>query len=263
MESLRLDRFGTYLEYEAAFESVSTTLEFAGVNTYASDEDKLYMLCKGLDDTLKTYKELVQATTMSYTDAKAYFQKVAKSNQSISGTSLTSAKKRSVTDRVHATQDSRQQQACKLFAKGSCSYGSKCKYQHGNTNTGSEGSSSKRTGGTTDQEQRKCKCGATIKGPRFWKKCGACHKKSQEGAQKHTANATVEQSAGQSNPSAQSGAVESLTGFTCYAAQAPEIVSIDSAHASVALVTQQGASDGSILFAIDSAATVGIVEDDA
>ena len=228
MESLRLDRFATYLEYEAAFESIATTLEFAGITSYATDEDKLYMLCKGLDDSWKLHKELVQATTMNYTDAKAYFQKVAKTNQSITGTSLVASKKRSVTDRVHATQDQRQQQACKLFAKGSCSYGSKCKYQHGNTNTGSECGSStgKRNGGSAGQEQRKCKCGATIKGPKFWKKCSDCHKKAQEGSQQHSANATVEASTGRSNQSAQNSAAELLGGFTCFATRVPESVSI-------------------------------------
>ena len=100
MEALRLEQFGTYLEYEAAFENLSTTLEFAGITAYATDEDKLYMLGKGLDDTWKLHKELVQATTMNYTDAKAYFQKVAKSNHSITGTSVVASKKRSITDRV-------------------------------------------------------------------------------------------------------------------------------------------------------------------
>jgi hypothetical protein len=75
MEALRLEQFGTYLEFEAAFDSTATTLEFAGITTYATDEDKLHLLCKMLDDSWKLPKEMVQATMMDYTDAKTYFQK--------------------------------------------------------------------------------------------------------------------------------------------------------------------------------------------
>jgi hypothetical protein len=262
MEALRLERFDTYLEYEAAFENISTTLEFAGITAYANDEDKLYKLCKGLDDTWRLHKELVQATSMNYTDAKAYFQKVAKSNHSITGTSLIASKKRSITDRVHATQDHQKQpQFCRLFAKGACRYGDKCKYQHGNTNAGNQCDTrtGRQNGGGAVQEQRKCKCGATIKGPKFWRRCRACHQKQQDGSQQHTANTVVEESETQSDPSGQD--VTELLGGYCFATSDPESVSIDPTLAGVALVTQRGGDDGNILFAMDSAATVGVVED--
>ena len=55
---------------------------------YNDDEDKLHRLMASLDDTWKIHKSTVSANELSYTTAKAFFQKCSKSDPNITGTSI-------------------------------------------------------------------------------------------------------------------------------------------------------------------------------
>ena len=138
-----------------------------------------------LDDTWKIAKTTATATELTYTEAKAFFQKCAKSDANISGTSIVASGKSTKNRRSEIYSAAEQKQSCWKFAKGECKRGDRCKFSHGNTNSGAGGPSSGRDkqngAGGGQPSQRKCaECKEEIKGPRHWKKCGTCFKQDKE-----------------------------------------------------------------------------------
>ena len=282
MAACRPEQHASFTEYVTALDQMFATMKSAGINTYDDDEDKLYRLITSLDDTWKIHKSTATATELTYTEAKAFFQKCAKSDPNISGTSVVASGKSTKNRRSEIFTAQEQRQPCWKFAKGTCHRGDNCKFLHGNTNSGSCGPSSgheKQNGaGGGQPSQRKCAtCKAVIKGgPKHWKKCGACFKKAKEqgasqSGQQHSANVLTQVSeAGDAGSASQvtDGATKALNpeilGGYCFAAEAsPYFVSVDPAHAAHTMQQARdgtGPPSGAILVAMDSAATCGVVE---
>jgi len=169
MAACRPEQHASFTEYVTALDQMFATMKSAGINTYDDDEDKLYRLITSLDDTWKIHKSTATATELTYTEAKAFFQKCAKSDPNISGTSVVASGKSTKNRRSEIFTAQEQRQPCWKFAKGSCHRGDNCKFLHGNTNSGSCGPSSgheKQNGaGGGQPSQRKCAtCKAVIKG---------------------------------------------------------------------------------------------------
>ena len=95
MAACRPEQYGSFTEYITALDQMFATMKSAGINcnTYDDDEDKLYRMITSLDDTWKIHKSTATATELSYTEAKAFFQKCAKSVPNISGTSVVTSGK--------------------------------------------------------------------------------------------------------------------------------------------------------------------------
>ena len=198
MEDIKLAQFATFSEYESAFTNLCTTLESNGISTYSKDEEKLYKLIKGLDETWTIPIEMMLANEKNYKEAVAYFQKVAKKNANVTGTSCIASQKRPETERVHSTIEFKaKNKPCWAFAKGKCTTGEDCRFSHGNANSQASGSStnSNSSGGNGANTGRKCeKCSDVIKGPKHWKKCSKCFKKEKQDQNKggHSANVASE-----------------------------------------------------------------------
>ena len=90
MEACKPEQFGTFVEYVTALDNLFAQLKVTAVNTYNDDEDKLHRLMASLDDTWKIsiHKSTVSVNELSYTTAKVFFQKCAKSDPNITGTSI-------------------------------------------------------------------------------------------------------------------------------------------------------------------------------
>ena len=243
MAACRPEQYGSFIEYVTALDQMFATMKSAGISTYDDDEDKLYRLVTSLDDTWKIHKSTATATELSYTDAKAFFQKCAKSDPNISGTSAAASGKSVKSRRSEIYTASEQKQAaCWKFAKGECKRGDRCKFSHGNSNSKSFGPSSgheKQNGAAGGQaSQRKCaSCKEVIKGPKNWKKCASCFKQAKEqgasaSGHKHSANALTQVNEAHSATTARSArgdarmgtlSPETLGGY-CYAAEAIQII---------------------------------------
>ncbi len=277
MEACRPDQFGTFIEYITALDNLFAQLKAAGVNTYNDDEDKLHRLMASLDDTWKIHKSTVSANELSYTTAKAFFQKCAKSDPNITGTSIASRQNpKNRRSEIHSAQEQRSslKQPCWRFAKGTCTRGDSCKFLHGHTNSGCDrnsGHGRQNGGGGAGPSPRKCAaCKAQIKGPKHWKKCGECFKQGKEqgsSSQHHSANVITPSTEQASSGSAEKATTNSLRALTpndiggfCFAAEAsPNYISLDPANTAHAMQQVRG-EGGSILVAMDSAATCGVVE---
>ena len=94
MEALRLEQFSNFEEYLTALEHKFSDLTDAGVKTYDDDEDKLHKLLASLDNTWRIHTATITANELNYAKAKAYLQKVAKSDSNITGTSVVASKQK-------------------------------------------------------------------------------------------------------------------------------------------------------------------------
>ena len=135
MKNIRIDKFNNYSEYEAAFVNLCASMEANNITDYVDDESKLWRLIEGLDATWKIQIEMVNASELPYARAKAYFQKVAKQDHSITGSlAVASTKPKRLSERVHFTDTTKQ--VCIQHAKtGQCRFGDACKFAHGKTHT--------------------------------------------------------------------------------------------------------------------------------
>ena len=276
MEACKPDLFATFVEFLTVLDNNFANLEAAGVNTYRDDEDKLHKLLSSLDNTWRIHKSTVIANEMDYDRARAFLQKVAKSDPDITGTSLVASKqsKNRRSDQIHSAQEQRVKPACWKFAKGKCTRGDDCKFTHGNTNNAGCGQNSgqgKPNGaGAGQASQRKCSaCKGQIKGPKHWKKCGDCfkHGRKEQDASAHAANAVSQAS----NP-VERGSLTLLNPNSTFGGAAFATTQFESGHyislnpTNTAHAMRQvhvGSSaraGGSILVAMDSGATCGVME---
>jgi hypothetical protein len=277
MEELTINKFTNYSEYESTFVNLCTAMEANGITDYADDESKLWRLIKGLDETWKIQIEVAQANEHSFTKASAYFQKVAKQDHSITGTMvIASSKSKRVSERVHFTDTTKQ--ACIQHAKtGQCRFGTACKFSHGNTNTqgtndGAGASDGRPFRGPRSGTNTHCsKCKQKLdNAPTSHKFCKPCYKetqKAQRAARQAKGKAVLTVQERQQDQDKTNAAAQgiSIDGY-CYATQEriepAECYEIDPEAVHHAMAALRVGQD-TLLMAMDSGATVGVVEDAA
>ena len=172
--------------------------------------------------------------------------------------------KRSDSERVHATVPSRQ--LCFGFAKGDCKRGSNCKFAHGHPDVSSNGGGAGASAHHGGSREAGCvTCGNKITGHKNWKYCPDCYAKKTS-AERHSAM-TVQQTESTVQVHQASPSNEASIKFDnfCFATTEAHVITVNPERCGQVLATQRGGASGEdfLLMAMDSAATVGVVEDEA
>ena len=145
-DAMKLDDYDNMQLYIAGFNNLVTKMRFYKIKSVEDAEDVLFRFNEGMPAAYKDIQLVIAAQNMNLLEAQRFYLQRAKLDDSLPGT-LRNITKR--TDSVH-----QQEEICRLYTQGKCTYGKRCKFKHpGQESTGSGG-----PGGDSKKNKQNVKC---------------------------------------------------------------------------------------------------------
>ena len=135
-QAMQLEQYDDMERFITAFKNKVVVMKNYKLGLVSNDDDVLFQFNKSLPQAWQMHKSIVGAQGMTFDAATSYYKKIARDDATLPGTLLRPTKQR---DTVHFTsepgpnskgQSNGKREICRLFAKGKCRFGDRCKFAH-------------------------------------------------------------------------------------------------------------------------------------
>jgi hypothetical protein len=258
-QAMQLEQYDDMERFITAFKNKVVVMKNYKLGLVSNDDDVLFQFNKSLPQAWQMHKSIVGAQGMTFDAATSYYKKIARDDATLPGTLLRPTKR----DTVHFTsepgpkgQSNGQREICRLFAKGKCRFGDRCKFAHPHR-------PNQQGGGSNVKNDITCTyCGK--KGhlePNCWKKKRDQKKKEQGDADSTHATREVDKT---KNVNANEEANISIAGYAYAITDVDFVMKTSPAQSlkNVQQIVDNREKQTTLLMVLDGASTVGVVQNE-